>query len=301
MRVAHYPKPFGPIFASRENPSPGRDSCRGLFAIWVSTMREDMYKVIVERPRRGKDGDANAKRLRNDKDGPTRLGTRAGYGHRSLNENLAPLRRYLHAQVGRPWNKVFSEICAGIDRRNTVQQHIHQHIGDFIAINVEVRDGHLVDLAERWGFLRTDAGITQELYVDPNTGLIRRNKSYRSWRHHAAERERRKQADIATRRRIVDERTVFLLLDDVWYCVEVDTLPQTCVVQRIIDGKPRRQVVTETRYDVVLRRNVSRAVDADVRRCNYLYGSGDRYAVSKRQISTREIKAHQLPRPLSSG
>ena len=57
-----------------------------------------------------------------------RLGMRAGYGYRGLNENLAPLRRYLHAQIGRPWNKVFSEICAGIDRRNTVQQHIHQHI-----------------------------------------------------------------------------------------------------------------------------------------------------------------------------
>ena len=146
-----------------------------------------MYKVIVERPRRRKDGDANAKRLRDAWDGPTRLGTRAGYGHRNLNENLAPLRRYLHAQVGRPWNKAFSGICAGIDRRNTVQQHIHQHVRDFI-----------------------------------------------------------------------------------------------------------EHVLTEPRYDVVLRRNVSRVVEADTQRCTYLYGSGDLYAVSKRQISTREIKVHQL-------
>jgi hypothetical protein len=56
-------------------------------------MREDMYKVIVERPRRGKEGDAIAARLRKDLDGPMRLGTRAGYGYRSFNENLAPLRR----------------------------------------------------------------------------------------------------------------------------------------------------------------------------------------------------------------
>jgi len=138
-------------------------------------MREDMYKVIVERPRRGKDGDAAAARRRNDFDGPMRLGMRAGYGYRSLNENLAPLRRYLRAQLGRPWNKVFSEICAGIDRRNTVQQHIHQHIRDFIAIEVGVRNGRLVDLAGGWGFLRAD-GISQELYVDPRSGLIRLNK-----------------------------------------------------------------------------------------------------------------------------
>jgi len=77
-------------------------------------MRKDMYKVIVERPRRGKERDSLACQLRGDLDGPPRLGMRAGYGYRELNENLAPLRRYLHTQVGRPWGKVFSEICARI-------------------------------------------------------------------------------------------------------------------------------------------------------------------------------------------
>ena len=81
-----------------------------------------------------------------------RLACALGMATRSLNENLAPLRRYLHAQVGRPWNKVFSEICC-IDRRNTVQQHIHQHIGDpFIAVDVDVREGRPIDLLARWGF-----------------------------------------------------------------------------------------------------------------------------------------------------
>jgi hypothetical protein len=257
-------------------------------------MREDMYKVIVERPRRGKEGDAKAARLRKDLDAPTRLGMRAGYGYRSLNENLAPLRRYLHAQIGRPWNKVFSEICAGIDRRNTVQQHIHQHIRDFIAIDVDVREGRLVDLGARWGLLPGDAGISQELYVDPRTGLIRANKEYRSWRQSAAERRRRKHAKIATRRRVVDERTLLLLLDDVWFRVEVDVLPKERSVEDVVDGKPRRRVIAEPRYDVVQRRTVSRAVRADLRKCEYLYGSKDLYAVSKRQISTREIKAHCL-------
>ena len=31
----------------------------------------------------------------------------------------APLERYLHQQVGRPWDAVYAEICAGIDRRST--------------------------------------------------------------------------------------------------------------------------------------------------------------------------------------
>ena len=257
-------------------------------------MREDMYKVIVERPRRGKDGDAAAARLRNDFDGPMRLGMRAGYGYRSLNENLAPLRRYLRAQLGRPWNKVFSEICAGIDRRNTVQQHIHQHIRDFIAIDVGVREGRLINLAGTRRFLKADFDIYQELYVDPRSGLIRLNKHHGSWRRSAAEYRKREAVEIAARRRIVDERTLVLLLEGIWYRVEVAVLPKERVIEDIIDGKKNRRVVAEWRYDVVLRRSVSREASADLRRSGQLYGPGGLYAVGKRQLSSREIKALRL-------
>jgi len=257
-------------------------------------MREDMYKVIVERPRRGKDGDAAAAQRRNDFDGPMRLGMRAGYGYRSLNENLAPLRRYLRAQLGRPWNKVFSEICAGIDRRNTVQQHIHQHIRDFIAIEVGVRNGRLVDLAAGWGFLRTDASISQELYVDPRSGLIRLNKGYRSWRGVAAENRKREAAEIAARRRVVDEHVLLLLLQGIWFRVEVGSLPKARVTEEIVDGKTHRRATAEWRYDVILRKSISRQAAADLRECKRLYGSDNLYAVSKRQLSSREIKARNL-------
>ena len=102
-------------------------------------MRSDMYKVIVERPRKGKVDEAKADQRRHDFGGPTCLGMRAGIGRPWLNENLNPLRRYLRAQVGRPWNKVYSEISAGIDRRNTVQLHILAHIDDMIAVRVAWR------------------------------------------------------------------------------------------------------------------------------------------------------------------
>jgi hypothetical protein len=254
--------------------------------LFGADLREDMYKVIVERPRRGKEGDATAARLRKDFDGPTRLGMRAGYGYRSLNENLAPLRRYLHAQIGRPWNKVFGEICTGIDRRNTVQQHIHQHIRDFIAIDVDVRGGQLIDLVARWGFRGSGSGISQGLYVDPRTVLIRPNKNYRPWRLGIAEHRRREQAEIAVRRRKVDERTYLLLLNEIWFSVEVDVLPDKRRVDRVIDGKLHRQMTAESRYDMVLRKNVSRTGRAGSRQREYLYGSSDLYAVNKRRTLT---------------
>jgi hypothetical protein len=253
-------------------------------------MREDMYKVIVERPRRGKSGSARAARQRNDPDGPTRLGMRAGYGYLRLNENLSPLRRYLHAQVGRPWNKVFAEICAQIDRRHTVQQHIHQHIRQFIAVDVGVRDGRLVDLTVPL----YDDEVRQPLYVDPRTGLIRPNKGYRSWQRAAAEKRRREVAEIAARRRVLDERTMLMLLDGIWFQVVVDALPRERLIEVIADGRPQRQLAAESRYDAVLRRHVSRAVRGDGERCAQLYGARQLYAVSKRQLSSREIRVHRL-------
>jgi hypothetical protein len=72
-------------------------------------MREDMYKVILERPRRTKDNALKAARLRDDRDGPMRLGMRAGYGRPDLNENPSPLRRSLCVQsAARPRPR-----CAG--------------------------------------------------------------------------------------------------------------------------------------------------------------------------------------------
>ena len=59
---------------------------------------------------------------------------RRGQQHRGglklLNENLAPLRRYLERQVGRPWDKVYSEIAEGLRVASTVQRHVRDHLRD---------------------------------------------------------------------------------------------------------------------------------------------------------------------------
>ena len=100
--------------------------------------------------------------------------------------------------------------------------------------------------------------------------------------------------EIAARRRKVDERTFLLLLDDIWFRVEVEVLPETRVIEDVVDGKLRRRRASESRYDVVLKRSISRTADADLERCKHLYGSTDLHAVSKRQISTREIRVYGL-------
>jgi ribosomal protein S19E (S16A) len=242
-------------------------------------MREDMFKVIVERPRKWKSDAKAAYRQRRDLEGPPQLGMRAGYGYRALNENLNPLRRYLRAQVGRPWDKVYSEIAHNIDRRNTVQQHIYQHLADFVAIKVAREDGQLVDLTHNLAIRRSRA-LRQELYVDPRTGLLRVNKDYGSWRRGSSERTAAWQAKIDARRRVLDELTQLHLLDGEWYEVRFARVPASV--------RPSDAI-----FDVVMKRAIPRAGD-DLQKRQDLYGSYRVYAISKRQLSRREKKHYRV-------
>ena len=110
-------------------------------------MRPDMSDVMVERPRRGmRNATRHAPWEKNASidDLPAREGVRkrhTGAGtRRELNENLAPLRRFLVSQAGRPWNVVYSEICANIRPRTAVQLHVLQHVWDFVERDVVMAD-----------------------------------------------------------------------------------------------------------------------------------------------------------------
>jgi len=91
-------------------------------------MRKDMAKVVTEGPRRGHGNSSNkwGRRLTRDEyslddHGASRapIARRRQYGWdaKEFSDLLGPLRRYLRKQVGRPWDKVWSEITQSIVRR----------------------------------------------------------------------------------------------------------------------------------------------------------------------------------------
>src|SRR5436190_1361811 len=108
-------------------------------------MREDMAKVIVERPRLGGGASFPRPRWRGDEmeNLPRCQGMKRAWAadSKSLNENLAPLRRFLESNVGRPWNKVFSEICQQMNMNSAVQLHIWQHVEQYVCRNA-IEIGH---------------------------------------------------------------------------------------------------------------------------------------------------------------
>ena len=131
-------------------------------------MREDMAKVIVERPRIKPWSTREGRRI-DPEDLPAHEGMRRGHvlrGERKqLNENLAPLRRYLAKQVGRPWSKVYSEISAHLRADNTVQQHVRDHLHDFVAIKPRRN-------MAGWRHSSLTGLWWQPFYVHPVTGLL---------------------------------------------------------------------------------------------------------------------------------
>ena len=144
-------------------------------------MRSDMHKVIVERPRFLRARWENKKtslRLTNQQraeatdsaeeydSGPRRASS--ARHEKWLNENLAPLRRYLVRQVGRPWNKVYSEIRQTIDTRSAIGLHVLQHLEDYVATDAFIKDG--VVCQWRW---RGGAVPVRGWYVHPGSGLLR--------------------------------------------------------------------------------------------------------------------------------
>jgi len=150
-----------------------------------SVVRADMAKVIVERPRKKgcawhKPKGYQRQLRRYGADGPPcREGIKACWQGRTkyLNEHLGPLRRYLDKQVGRPWNKVFSEICAHIDRSSAVQDHVRDHVEDYVTTHVILIEGVLCNgEGGRYYGMPLHQFRSRPWYVCPRTGLLRRVK-----------------------------------------------------------------------------------------------------------------------------
>lgn len=153
-------------------------------------MRPDMHHLLVERGHAGRSrkhrwitkyvkGWASQCRFRNAEDAQDESLLPLSWGP-AFSENLAPLRRYLEAQVGRPWDRVYAEIRAHVNADTAVQYHILQHLYDRIAVKVQVKDDGSLWHQPEWGHTEPlEASWRLRLYVCPRTGLVRRIKRRR--------------------------------------------------------------------------------------------------------------------------
>src|SRR5262245_13101197 len=141
-------------------------------------MREPTAKPAAGRPRRK--GKGRGGRRGGWEDQPKREGIRRRSGDaRAFNDNLGPLRRFLLSRVGRPWDKVYSEVCARAGRSAAVPARVRDEVFRLVAVHAVLIDGVLCHgegraygepLRPRWG---------EVLYVCPKSGLLKRVKATR--------------------------------------------------------------------------------------------------------------------------
>jgi hypothetical protein len=223
---------------------------------------------------------------------------------KQLNENLSPLRRYLERQVGRPWNKVYSEIAAHLRADNAVQQHVRDHLRDFVAVKPRRVSA---------GWRGTGHSIWyQPLYVDPVTGLLRRTDQ------HPEEKRRRRRAcqlrPAPIERIVLSNDRELRRLHGLWYEVQFATLPEPEyrgareVQKRALKPYDRaspvievelmvRRLITPLVRDVVIKGMVETgpAIDDEASWRAWRRAHPDRrYAVAKRMLSRRELRQHGL-------
>ena len=142
-------------------------------------MRPDMKKVVVERPRWGSrqsnhkfsarlkyvpghDYEEQPKKVYGFESHAVDRGNK--YFEKEFTDVLGPLKRFLRKNVGRPWDKVYSELCCGLDRRKATGLHIFQHVENFVETSCRLVEGKPLcysdDCPVRW------------FYVHPRTGLL---------------------------------------------------------------------------------------------------------------------------------
>jgi hypothetical protein len=260
-------------------------------------MRNDMRKVLIERPRAGSSRCYHEVRQRNNRvtdldDLPSCEGMRRPYNwdeRKEFSDLLGPLRKFLWSCRGRRWDDVYSEICAQLSN-NTVDSHLkHIHVPQFIETDVRLRDGKLFTYGR---YTRGEHEVSG-LYVHPISGLVCNAEA--SPRPKGDPRVRvddipyRKGADGVLRpitgnwinrkhphysRKIIGfEREA--IWAGVWYWVIFDSVPD---VFRQLSATGYRLVHPE-RIDLVTGKTVK---------------SGGRYRADKRQMSARDMRRHGL-------
>ncbi len=249
-------------------------------------MRADMGKVLVERPRLGRrraakwpgKGYRNAlKRYANAGDSPpAREGIKRSYGYNTkhFNEHLGPLRRFLDANVGRPWDKVYSEICRYVDRGNVVQKHILTHLFDYVTVRTILIDGEPcraeAHYGRRYGESVRVSNRRDEWYVCPKSGLLRKSRY--------VPREFRRPDPPRTVK--LNNKQVCVCRADGWELISV-----TMISHPYPEDVPA--------YDVILQQYIDAKSQSGTD--TMAYHARISYAVTRRVLSRRELRALPIP------
>jgi hypothetical protein len=225
-----------------------------------------MAQVLVERARSGprerlKRCKPHQWQWRHSEDALEREPMSRGRGTKSLSENFGPLKRYLRSQV-------YAEISAHLRPTSAVQQHVRDHLEDFVLLHVWRDADGLVGQAGCRLLRLNEAFAHAQFYVDPRSGLLRACKQKRARRRRQVDPDLRWDGAWRQLRRI----------DGLWYAFELAAIPRD----------PSEQARAR---DALLGKSVSQLLEPEARAAlRQEYGRAGVFAARKRQLSKRELR-----------
>ena len=137
-------------------------------------MRDDMDRVLIERPRYDshRRHPERRRQRRFDEDSPRMVPVSRRGGSRYLSDLLGPLRRFLVTRCGSRWDAVHSELRAGLKPRSTLHLHVLEHLERMVYTDVVMIDG--APWSQSWGCPRPLTDYNHHtFFVDPRDGLLR--------------------------------------------------------------------------------------------------------------------------------
>ena len=203
-------------------------------------MREDMSKVVVERPRWGHSLPSSKTRLRirhydpekDYEDLPKRVsGSLSKYIHagdiKSFTDLLSPLHRFLRSNVGRPWDMVYSEMRENLDDRKVTGRHVFEHVEMEVETHTLIGgDGEVYILGYN-GSLQPIDGF----YVDPRTGLLCWRDSRPPWKQRGKSKTHAEEVNHVR----LSANTGYVKMSGIWFFIEYK------VFEKPVDGDQPEQ------------------------------------------------------------
>ena len=200
-------------------------------------MRPDFNKVLVENARIGHSmnfGQHRKIKAFNTKDEDGNLtGGREGMKVRhkyvgntkKFNENLGPLLGWLRQSVGKNWNKQYSELRQQFDARSVINNHILQHLFQYVELHCRVIDGKVMAAMKysSTGYVPVKESNV-EFYVCPKDGTLKFNNRLTRNARYKLQTKAKEVAEAKLTRQI-DASNVLHLINGIWFHFQLADLP----------------------------------------------------------------------------
>ncbi len=216
-------------------------------------MRDDLDRVIIERPRAGISGARFAARKRrrknNDKRNWETAPSRESMGRwsykrgegKSFTDFLEPLYGLLRKNCGRPWDDVYSEIRSQLSPSSTTHVHVFLHLKEAVELNaivdekgwpwIPTRSRHFIgyEPLTRYGRRRPS-----DFWVHPHTGILLvaptttehpRSEAYQEAIRRRYADPKAKDPVPAPQRRVIG-KDVYMTINGTWFKVDMRPLPE---------------------------------------------------------------------------